>query len=818
MRNRRPRRALIAVLAVMSIAGTSLALLPPSPAGATAAVSGRHASSPAPLPKGVRRLCSRPRPHHRACDALVLTTKRRLAAPRAGAIMQPPYGPDALQAAYNLTKASGSAGADKTVAIVDAFDSPNLESDLATYRNQYGLPPCTTANGCFRKVNQSGQQSNYPAANSDWGGEEALDVDMVSAICPECHIVVVEASSNTDQDLSAAESTAIQLGATSVSNSWGGPSTVAGGGPWNSHPGVVLTASSGDSGYGVSYPAAYTNVVGVGGTSLLPASNARGWDEIAWTDGGSGCSTEPKPSWQADTGCPGKSVVDVAAVADPDTGVNIYDSDPNGPTLGWGQIGGTSASSPIIAAVFALAASLDTSIGQKDNPAGAPDVYSHAPMFNDIAAGTNSLDGCTPAYECTAGPGYDGPTGLGTPNGMYGWTCTPSDENAGRTPSTHDYTHEPPPGCLPDLRPGSGTVMPRVVVYLIFWLPPGTSFESSGPDPSGDQDFELQQEHFIDDLSGSAYWHTLSQYGVPDSVTLGGTVVDTRPYPPGTSDSSPLPADAEKSEVSYIDNQQLWPADLAHVTILLTSNGIADTNTGNCGAHSIIPNSSGPFAWVSVGVCATGEAGLSTTTADAATSIIAHELAESATDPLLDAWRAPGGGEVADVCGGSFPTGPWNDQGADLDLNGDPYLVQQLWSNKEHTCDMGMVGDSSPLPSVSLTQSADNYDPAPGTTVHITLSLTNKDPVGAATHVNLSERLPSSLRVTGVSAPGDASDSNQGSSFTVNYAALPIEQTEKITITAVAQTGSVSTACPALTLDNLAGTGVLPASTQCITL
>jgi lysophospholipase L1-like esterase len=351
-----------------------------------------------------------------------LTTKRHLAAPRDATLFQPPYGPDALQTAYDLPSSANGQG--QTVAIVDAFDYPNLDSDLELYRNQYGLATCNTANGCFTKLNQDGQQGNYPSYNAGWAGEEVLDVDMVSAICPNCHITVVEANSTNSADLNAAENTAVASGAKFISNSWGGPSPITGSvnGPWASHPGVVITASTGDSGYGVSYPAAYTNTVAVGGTSLLPAANDRGWAEIAWTAGGSGCSSESKPSWQADTGCTGHTVADVSAVADPYTGVNIYDSDPNGPTMGWGQIGGTSASSPIIAAAYALA-------GDPGTNAGAAVMYGpgHPGMLNDIVSGINAINGCTPAYLCTAGPGYDGPTGLGTPNGIGVFTVAPPD-------------------------------------------------------------------------------------------------------------------------------------------------------------------------------------------------------------------------------------------------------------------------------------------------------------------------------------------------------------------------------------------------------
>ncbi len=242
------------------------------------------------------------------------------------------------------------------MAVVDAYDQPNAESDLAAYRSQFGLPACTTANGCFRKVNQSGGTS-YPPANSGWGLEIALDLEMVSAICPNCHILLVEASSASFADLGTAVNRAVTLGAVAVSNSYGGGDSSSDStldAAYYNHPGVAITASSGDSGYGVEYPAASPYVVAVGGTTLTQGGGARGWTESAWSGAGSGCSAyESKPAWQTDSGCAaGRTVADVSAVADPNTGVAVYDTYGYG---GWLVVGGTSASSPIIASTYALA-------------------------------------------------------------------------------------------------------------------------------------------------------------------------------------------------------------------------------------------------------------------------------------------------------------------------------------------------------------------------------------------------------------------------------------------------------------------------------
>lgn len=318
------------------------------------------------------------------------------------------FGPADLRSAYHLTT-TGSAA--MTVAIIDAYDDPTAESDLATYRSTFGLPPCTTANGCFRKVNQNGQASPLPATNAGWAGEISLDLDMVAAICPDCHILLVEANSPTISNLGTAVNTAVNLGAKFVSNSYGGSvdnSANSFDTSYYNHPGVVITASSGDSGFGVSYPASGKGVTAVGGTSLTRDGSARGWSETAWADAGSGCSTSvAKPAFQVglNTGCAMRAEADVSAVADPQTGVAVYQTFGNN---GWAVYGGTSASAPIVAAVYALAGNP----GATDSANSYP--YAHPSALYDVTTGSNGSCG---APLCTAGAGYDGPTGLGTPNG-----------------------------------------------------------------------------------------------------------------------------------------------------------------------------------------------------------------------------------------------------------------------------------------------------------------------------------------------------------------------------------------------------------------
>jgi subtilase family serine protease len=314
------------------------------------------------------------------------------------------FGPADLRAAYSITSNGSSA---QTIAIVDAYDDPNAESDLAVYRSQFGLAACTTANGCFRKVDQDGG-TNYPRGDMGWAEEISLDLDMASAICPNCRILLVEARTNAFTNLAAAVDRAAALGATVISNSYGGSefsSETSYEGHYN-HPGIAITVSTGDNGYGVEFPAASRYVTAVGGTSLKKSGSS--YSETAWDGAGSGCSAYiAKPSWQTDAGCTKRTVADVAAVADPNTGVAVYDTYRLHPG-GWLVFGGTSVSAPLIGAVYALAG----------NTAGltyGSYAYAHTSSLNDVVSGNNGK--CGGSYLCTAVSGFDGPTGLGTPKG-----------------------------------------------------------------------------------------------------------------------------------------------------------------------------------------------------------------------------------------------------------------------------------------------------------------------------------------------------------------------------------------------------------------
>ncbi len=322
------------------------------------------------------------------------------------------YGPPDLVAAYNIET---NITTTPTVAIVDAYGYTALESDLGKYRTQYGLPACTVANGCLKIVNAQGATSplpNNPPANDDWTVETALDVDMASAACPKCKILVVQADDPGDTLLSA-QAVAKSLGATVISNSWGGPEQA--GTPATAtessfnQSGVTIFVAAGDDGYddagqGPDYPGTSAYAIAVGGTNLKKDASARGWSETAWTMGGSACSLSiPKPAYQDLSPCTYKATTDVAAVGDPATGLAVY----NAANGGWISVGGTSAASPLVASIFAATGNGAVMTGAF--------VKANVAKFYDVPSGSNGT--CTgKSLLCTAGAGWDGPTGYGTPN------------------------------------------------------------------------------------------------------------------------------------------------------------------------------------------------------------------------------------------------------------------------------------------------------------------------------------------------------------------------------------------------------------------
>jgi subtilase family serine protease len=400
------------------VTASALALVGASTATASVVQAKTHPAAHASV--DYRRACAAGRaPAAMSCLALIRTNvSQHREAVRGLAPVGDGYGPSSLLSAYNLASASSSGGMGESVAVVDAYNDPNAVSDLATYRSSWGLSACntTTGAGCLSVVNQNGNASPLPPAAGDtgWDVEESLDVDMVSAICPNCHIYLVEANAPTIFSLGTSVNSAVnKLHVDFVSNSYGGsagPKDTTYDTDYFKHPGAAITASAGDSGFSLEYPAASQYVTAVGGTSLVQTGVGRGWTETAWAGSGGGCSGkyETRPTWQkySFTQCAFRLDNDVAAVADPNTGVAIYDTYSQG---GWLEVGGTSVASPIIASVFALAGPPTAGTYPTSY------IYKHTTDLYDVTAGSTGT--CTKPVWCTAGVGYDGPTGWGTPDG-----------------------------------------------------------------------------------------------------------------------------------------------------------------------------------------------------------------------------------------------------------------------------------------------------------------------------------------------------------------------------------------------------------------
>jgi subtilase family serine protease len=389
------RRTLGLVLAAASLVGSGLAATSTS----ADAAPGRHA---------VRVCAATASPRIASCQSKVMVNAKGVV-PASTTPAASAKTPAQLKDAYKL---NGTSSGGRTVAIVDAYGYPNLAADLATYRSYFGLPACTTSTGCLKIMDQNGGTS-LPRTDTGWAGEQALDVDAVSAVCPDCKIVVVQAKSASITDLGTAVSTAAkQPGVVAISNSYGGGdlSDATYGAAYN-HPGIAVTASTGDNGYqGGSFPSSSQYVTAVGGTTLTAASNTRGWNESAWSGAGSGCSTVNAALAAAasyGTGCSKRAIADVSAAADPNNGGMAVYYPTSRTSSTWAQVGGTSESSPIIASVYALSG--DTSGYANAKP------YANPGALFDVTSGSNGS--CPTTQWCNARSGWDGPTGLGSPNG-----------------------------------------------------------------------------------------------------------------------------------------------------------------------------------------------------------------------------------------------------------------------------------------------------------------------------------------------------------------------------------------------------------------
>jgi subtilase family serine protease len=421
--------AIAALLAACSGGAGSNSLPSTTSQSSTVRLAGPVANSASAA--NVARVCAAPAAGYAACHAIIRTDVTGSATTNPSG-----YHPADLRGAYSLP--STTAGSGQAVGIVDAYNDPHALSDVNTYRSTFGIAQISACNAstiaastnapCFLQISQSGSTSSLPTNNASWSQEISLDLDMVSAVCPSCSIILAEASSASLTNLGTAVNAAAKAGATEISNSYGGSEsssdTSSYDGAYFNHPGIAITVSSGDSGYGVEYPAASQYVTAVGGTTLH-INGAGGtsptyagetlWETTSSEGAGSGCSAyDPQPSWQSSvaniTGvCAKRAVADVSADADPNTGVSVYDSYSYRGQSGWLVFGGTSVASPIIASVYALAGNA-SSVTYGSYP------YSHTSSLHDVTANGAYTETCGNAL-CLAEVGWDGPSGLGSPSG-----------------------------------------------------------------------------------------------------------------------------------------------------------------------------------------------------------------------------------------------------------------------------------------------------------------------------------------------------------------------------------------------------------------
>lgn len=355
-------------------------------------------------------VCAQPASEHAECGVLVD------AKPTSGTVNAPldpsAYGPAQFHGAYNVP---ATAATPVTIALIEANDNPNAKADLDVYNQTMRLPAFPTCSAsvtvsCFQKVTQKSKMFT----SESWIVESSLDVQTAHQMCQNCKILLVEAASSSMSDLLWGVDQAVALGAQVVSMSWGRTETTTSYDAHFSKPGIAFVASTGDAGYGGShYPASSQYVAAVGGTTLSVNADNSWAGESAWASGGSGCSPyEPKPDFQPATGCANRAYADVAADADYSaSGAAVYDSFGINGTTGWLKVGGTSLAAPLVAGMYGLTGMTSGSARLNALPYRAAGTAA----LHDITSGANGTCG---TLLCTAGAGYDGPTGVGSPNGL----------------------------------------------------------------------------------------------------------------------------------------------------------------------------------------------------------------------------------------------------------------------------------------------------------------------------------------------------------------------------------------------------------------
>jgi hypothetical protein len=622
-------------------AGADSGLPTAAPSAASQAAALAQMTGLSPQQVSTRRACPAPAPGEAACDAQVavlrstgafvhprLHRQQALASVRLGrrgrqprAPTQPPSAaaavtvgtvapsgqpapaagtPAWLQQAYDLSYLSALGGVGDTIAVIDAFDDPNAESDLGTFRTAYGLPPCTTANGCFKKVNQGGASSPLPPFDANWAQEESLDLDAISSLCPNCNIILVEAASATRRDLLQAMAAGVTLGASQLSNSWSldYSSPPSGRFTWSN---VATIAATGDNGYmgisGDAYPAAFPGVTAVGGTTLAAGTGVRGFAESAWSSSGSGCDTaESKPGYQLATGCAGRAYSDISADADPRTGLNIYDSYDGG----WLLMGGTSLATPLVAAYDAVTGVNGTT------PQWA---YTDSALLNDPASGpANGLCAASIFYICNAGAGYDGPTGAGSISGQV----TSGGPGIGGPTMSSDTSYVQ---TVDDVSATmAGGVYPNGIDTTYWWeygptstygeqtpatdvgsgtTPVAVSATLSGLSPATTYHYRLVASNSAGTTYGYDYTLTTSADLTADQTQSGGTTTTTQSQsatPQSTSSSSSSSTTTATTPTTPVSTTSTIPVSTAPTTPATTLTSVsAPVSTPHAGSFPLAP-------------------------------------------------------------------------------------------------------------------------------------------------------------------------------------------------------------------------------------
>jgi uncharacterized repeat protein (TIGR01451 family) len=435
------------------------------------------------------------------------------------------------------------------------------------------------------------------------------------------------------------------------------------------------------------------------------------------------------------------------------------------------------------------------------------------------------------------------------------------------TPINETFAHTPIADSSKDLNAGSGNIMPSATVYLDFWLGTGkdtggttvsNTYEGTGP---GNTNYENLITRFITDLAaGTSQYHNLvTQYSgnngtVGDSVSFGGSTVDTtNAYPHAGTTGDPLQDADIQAEVTRAVAANGWSEDLSHIVAVFTATGIQECDASGtnctfqgsqqfCAYHSHYSDGGTDtlyafmgydnFTHVSGKTCVAGQTTSDTDpkrgifpngdqAADAEVNTLSHELIEAETDPHPnDTWTGPNG-EIGDAC--NFNFAPRNDSGADVYINGNPYILQQEYSNAVHTCAIdlatnGFCGNTGGVcaPTTSFGKSVDNPNPEVTRSINYTLTLNNTNNTGAETNLSVSDTVPSGYAITNVSAPSSTSSSNSSTSLTVGYDTLPVHQSRTITVTATVpiEAGTTRTNCGGLSGSDLLGAALSPQTTN----